>query len=193
MQRSLYFLLNWRVLAFSGDAQMPTSQRSAHFTVFCVRLSKWRGRLAASPVELISRCPSFYNCSPQPISPPTASKLRQELLVKELNQRLREGGGETLWELDPTSDWDGDGPASSGDGVLADISAAAAALSATATLIRPAGPRGAVGHVLVRRVVCDDGDGPVDVRVAVVGNVDSGKRARAPARPNICCACVQRV
>ncbi len=99
--------------------------------------------------------------------------------MAELRWRMREGGGEVLWEVGCAGEADADDPAAAAADPFAAVAAAAAALSATATVVRraPAG-RGApaAGEVLVRREAGEaGGDGPVDVRVAVVGNVDSGK------------------
>ena len=112
--------------------------------------------------------PSSSPQSASPASPCTAADLRREALAAELQSRLREGGGETLWEVEAA-----DADAGGGDDAFAAVCAAAASLGATATVLRRTAAGG--GELLVRRGPGEDGEGPVDVRVAVVGNVDSGK------------------
>jgi GTPase len=101
---------------------------------------------------------------------PCESRLQH--LITQLKWRLQEGQGEALYEIGVSDDGTCRGLSESDLAAsLETLNAMAAALSATATVIRRLqGKEGFIAEVLVRQA-CSDGDF-IDVRIAVVGNVD---------------------
>eukprot|EP00292_Cryptomonas_paramecium_P002998 CAMPEP_0113683934 /NCGR_PEP_ID=MMETSP0038_2-20120614/13654_1 /TAXON_ID=2898 /ORGANISM="Cryptomonas paramecium" /LENGTH=643 /DNA_ID=CAMNT_0000603489 /DNA_START=40 /DNA_END=1967 /DNA_ORIENTATION=+ /assembly_acc=CAM_ASM_000170 len=104
---------------------------------------------------------------------PCESRLQH--LITQMKWRLQEGQGEALYEIGVSDD--GTCRGLSEDDLAASLETLnkmSKALGATATVIRRIqGKEGFIAEVLVRQA-CSDGDF-IDVRIAVVGNVDSGK------------------
>jgi GTPase len=97
---------------------------------------------------------------------------RLQHLITQLKWRLQEGQGEALYEIGVSDDGTCRGLSEADLAAsLETLNKMAAALSATATVIRRLqGKEGYIAEVLVRQA-CSDGDF-IDVRIAVVGNVD---------------------
>ena len=97
---------------------------------------------------------------------------RLQHLITQLKWRLQEGQGEALYEIGVSDDGTCRGLSEADlTASLETLTKMAAALSASATVIRRLqGKEGFIAEVLVRQA-CSDGDF-IDVRVAVVGNVD---------------------
>ena len=119
---------------------------------------------------------------------------RFDRLVTQLRYRLTEGLGEALYELGVGDDGKPHGLDENDlNESLSTLRRMAAAVGAEVTVLHCREGR-SVGHVIeaiVRERPLDGGAGLIELRVAVVGNVDSGKSTlvgawRRPAVPSSC-------
>ncbi|XP_003689828.1 GTP-binding protein 1 [Apis florea] len=103
------------------------------------------------------------------------SEDQYELLLKRLKERIQDGGSETIFDIGIGGDGSEDGlKEDEYEASLATLQSLAATLEADCVLLRQSKvDHGLIGQYLVRRRL--DRQDFLEIRVAVVGNVDAGK------------------
>ncbi|XP_043802671.1 GTP-binding protein 1 isoform X1 [Apis laboriosa] len=103
------------------------------------------------------------------------SEDQYELLLKRLKERIQDGGSETIFDIGISGDGSEDGlKEDEYEASLATLQSLAATLEADCVLLRQSKvDHGLIGQYLVRRRL--DRQDFLEIRVAVVGNVDAGK------------------
>ncbi|CAK9813971.1 GTP-binding protein 1 [Anthophora quadrimaculata] len=103
------------------------------------------------------------------------SEDQYELLLRRLRERIQDGGSETIFDIGIGEDGSEDGlKEDEYDASVATLQSLAATLEADCVLLRQSKvDQGLIGQYLVRRRL--DRQDFLEIRVAVVGNVDAGK------------------